>query len=106
MPIYSYKCAECGELTDEYNLISHRHKTPVCACGGETALSIQPTQIAPVMGGGDFPGYKCPVTDEFVSSRKRRKYIMDSNNLVEVGDREPSKKRVAQTERNQANGIT
>jgi len=56
------------------------------------------------MGGGDFPGYQCPVTEEFVTSRRKRKYIMDSNNLVEVGDREPSKKRQQQTE-DAANGI-
>ena len=105
MPLYSYKCSECGEMKDEYNSIALRHvETPVCGCGGKTKLSIQPTQIAPVMGGGDFPGYRCPVTDEFITSRRKRKYIMDEHNLVEVGDKSPSKKRVQRTEDNK-NGI-
>ena len=101
MPLYTYKCT-CGKVKDSYNTIADRHKTPVCECGGEMALSIQPTQIAPIMGGGDFPGYKCPVTEKFVTSRRERKYIMESNNLIEVGDRKPSKKRQEQTEKNAA----
>jgi len=105
MPIYTYKCKKCELLTDSYNMISTRHKAPACDCGGETALSIQPTQLQPVLGGGDWDGYACPVTDEFVTSRRRRKYIMDSNNLIETGDRKPSKKRAEQTERNRANGV-
>ena len=105
MPIYTYKCKKCKSLTDSYNMISNRHKAPKCKCGGKSALSIQATQLAPILGGGDWDGYMCPVTDEFVSSRRRRKYIMDENNLVDVGDRPASKKRVDATERNLANDI-
>lgn len=98
MPMYAYLCPDCGETEDLYNTIDDRHKAPVCACGADTKLSIQPTQIAPVLGGGDFQGYKCPITDKFITSRRERKYIMDSNNLIEVGDRKASKKRLEQTE--------
>ncbi len=104
MPLYSYKCSKCGELTDSYNMISTRHKAPVCGCGGDTSLSIQPVQIAPVLGGGDFQGYMCPVTDTFITSRRKRKYVMDEHNLIETGDVAPSKKRTQQTE-DSANGI-
>jgi len=97
MPIYSYKCTECGETSDHYNTVADRHKTPVCECGGVTGLSIQPTQIAPVLGGGDFPGYVCPVTEKYITSRRDRKYVMESNNLIDVGDRKPSKKRLEQS---------
>lgn len=105
MPIYTYKCKDCEAMTDSYNMISTRHQSPACECGGETVLSIQPTQLAPVLGGGDFPGYKCPVTDEFITSRRKRKYVMESNNLIEVGDRAPSKERRIKTE-NKLHGIT
>jgi len=105
MPLYSYKCPDCGEMTDSYNIVDNRHQSPVCECGGMTSLSIQPTQLQPVLGGGDWDGYRCPVTDTFVTSRRKRKYIMDSNNLIETGDRKPSKARAAQTERNRANGV-
>ena len=99
MPLYTYKCEICDKLQDSYNTIARRHiDTPMCECGRETKLSIQPTQIQPVMGGSAFPGYMCPVTDTYVTSRRKRRYIMDSNNLIEVGDRKPSKERAARTE--------
>lgn len=86
MPIYTYKCTKCEVLADNYSTVADRHKAPLCGCGGVTLLSIQPTQIAPVLGGGDFPGYVCPVTDKFVTSRKDRREIMKRHNLVEKGD--------------------
>jgi len=98
MPIYSYKCSICGNITDQYNTIDGRKNGPNCNCGGNTSLTIQPTQIAPILGGGDFPGYQCPVTDKFITSRRERRNIMAEHNLVEVGDRGPSKKRQEQTE--------
>ena len=105
MPLYAYKCSTCDEFTDSYNSVASRHNAPQCECGADTELSIQPTQIAPVLGGGGFQGYVCPVTSEWVTSRRKRKYITESNNLVEVGDRTPSKARQAQTESNRLNGI-
>jgi putative FmdB family regulatory protein len=83
MPIYTYKCLKCDLKLDQFNHIDSRHKSPACLCGGETRLSIEPTQIQPVMGGGDFPGYQCVVTDKFITSRKERREIMKRENLVE-----------------------
>lgn len=99
MPIYSYQC-QCGEVIEQYNTVAGRHDGPVCKCGGETSLKIMPTQLAPILGGGNWPGYMCPVTDTFVTSRNQRRNIMAEHNLIEVGDREPSKKRQEQTEAN------
>ena len=105
MPIYTYKCSICDKVTDSYNTISGMNDCPECECGRETEKIIVPVNIAPVLGGGDFQGYLCPVSDQWVTPRKKRQYITESNNLVEVGDRKPSKKRIDQTERNIANGI-
>lgn len=86
MPMYDYKCSECGNVQEAFNLIAERHVTPACyVCGSETRLKITPPMVAPIMGGSEFPGYQCPVTDEFVTSRKRRKEIMQEHNLVEKG---------------------
>lgn len=84
MPLYTYKCMECGKTQDAFNSISNRFNGPEC-CGKPTEHQIVPTQIAPIIGGGNLPGYKCPVTGEFVTSRKRRKEIMQKHNLVEKG---------------------
>ncbi len=95
MPLYSYECEICDTVKDSYNTIAERRNAPHCWCGQPMELKIMPVNIAPILGGVDFPGYQCVVMDEYVSSRKRRKYIMDSNNLVEAGDNKPSKARQA-----------
>lgn len=96
MPIYTYKCS-CGSITEQYNTVANRKNGPACECGDTAELKIVPTQLAPVLGGGDFPGYKCPVTEKWITSRRKRKYIMDSNNLIEVGDRKPTGNRIDPT---------
>lgn len=87
MPLYTYRCAECGEESTEFNTIARRHKnTPNC-CGAPTKLKITPTQIqAQILGGGATPGYHCPITGKFVTSRKERREIMKRHNVVEAGD--------------------
>jgi putative FmdB family regulatory protein len=84
MPIYSYKCDKCGAVKDQYNSIANRKNGPDCC--ESMKLLIKPTQLAPVLGGGDFPGYQCPVTDKYVTSRRQRRNIMAEHNLVEKGD--------------------
>lgn len=94
MPIYTYQC-DCGKIIDEYRSIDNRYNLPVCDCGHKMQLKIMPTQIAPVLGGGDFQGYKCPVTEKWVTSRKERKNIMAEHNLIEVGDRKRGEGKMA-----------
>jgi len=95
MPIYSYQCDICESIIDEYRTIDNRHDPVFCDCGQGMSLKIVPTQIAPVLGGGDFQGYLCPVTDKWVTSRKERKEIMKRHDLVEVGDRGNERGRMA-----------
>lgn len=83
MPLYTYECPKCGKIEDAIRKIADRHDGPMCC--EPMKQKIVSTNIAPVLGGGDFPGYKCPVTGEFVTSRRRRKQIMAENNLVETG---------------------
>ncbi len=54
-------------------------------CGSsDTFLKITGgTGFAPVYGGADLPGYRCPVSDEWVDSRKKRKEIMAKHGLGE-----------------------
>jgi len=84
MPVYSYRCEDCELMIDDITSIAHRNDSRQClSCGGEMRLKIMPTMVQPVMGGGSFPGYECPVTGEFVTSRKRRREIMAENSLTE-----------------------
>ena len=91
MPIYTYQCEVCDSITDEYRAVDRRHDFTFCECGHLMKLKIMPTQLAPVLGGGDFQGYQCPVTDKWITSRKERRRIMDEHNLVDVGDRKTAR---------------
>lgn len=57
---------------------------PEC-CEGRMAQIILPANIAPVLGGGSWPGYENIVTGEFVTSRRRHREILKEHNLVEKG---------------------
>ena len=83
MPTYTYKCEVCEKTTDAIRKIADRANGP--ECHGVMRQMIIPPMIAPVLGGGDMPGYQCPITDQFVTSRKQRKEIMKEHNLEERG---------------------
>lgn len=85
MPLYTYQCKECGDIKEEFRTIATRDDCPGCVCGVHMDFVIMPVNIAPILGGGDFQGYNCPVTDEFVTSRHRRSEIMKEHDLVEKG---------------------
>ena len=84
MPIYTYGCDKCERVTDAYRPMAEREQGPEC-CGQPMKQRIVPPMIAPILGGGSMPGYKCPVTDTFVTSRKQRREIMAEHNLIEKG---------------------
>jgi len=81
VPLYSYICQTCGKQEDAYRSIADRDKAP--ECHGVMQKIIVPPAINPILGGGNWHGYECPVTGEFVTSRKRRREIMRQHNLAE-----------------------
>lgn len=84
MPTYTYKCKECGNVEEAFRSIDNRKDGPEC-CNEVMDQIIVPAHIQPVLGGGSFQGYMCPVTDTFVTSRKQRKEIMARHGMVEKG---------------------
>lgn len=88
MPVFDYKCRFCGEIhRDVFRSSDEDTATLECQCGkkalrywGETRLMFDR-----VFGAHDMEGYHCPVTDEYVTSRKRRREIIRENNLEECG---------------------
>jgi putative FmdB family regulatory protein len=85
MPLYTYKCDECDQLVDAIRSVANYNECPKCECGGDTQRKIIPPMIAPVLGGGDMPGYQCPVSGQYVTSRRQRRGIMSEYNLIEKG---------------------
>lgn len=83
MPLYLYRCLECDREQTEFNTVANRHKGP--ECHGIMVMKITPPQIqAQILGGSKTPGYSCPVTGEYVTSRSRRRDIMKEHDLVEA----------------------
>lgn len=104
MPRYSYRCS-CGALYSEFRSIANRHDGPVCECGENTRLVIEAPQIqAQILGGGTTPGYLCPVTGEYVTSRNRRRDIMKEYDLIEAS--EPSDRKEKMLEATNGTGVS
>lgn len=83
--IYEYRCTECSHISTYNRRMAERNDPASCEeCGGATRRVITGGQgFTNVYGGGDFPGYMCPVTDQWVDSRRKRKEIMKRHNLGE-----------------------
>jgi putative FmdB family regulatory protein len=81
MPLYSYRCAKCGADYDHYNAVVDHARGPEC-CGQAAEQRI----TAPSVMVQAEAHYKCPVTGEQVTSRRRRQYIMDKHDLIDANE--------------------
>jgi hypothetical protein len=91
MPTYDYAC-DCGHAVTDY----FRHVNdpdPDCQCGKPMIQTfLTPRMVSSFFfGSTKNPGYKCPVTDRWVSTKRQRLSIMDEHNLVERPDPIPQK---------------
>lgn len=82
--IYDHRCKTCGnEVNNVYNTVAERHiNAPVC-CGGGMTIVIKSAPYGYLVRD---VRYVCPVTHENVTSRRQRKYIMESRDLVNAND--------------------
>lgn len=73
-------------MIEESRAMADYNKAPPCPdCGGEMFNVITGGQgFTRVMGAADNPGYKCVVTGEYVTSKRRRREIMAEHSLVEA----------------------
>ncbi len=83
--LYEYSC-ECGEVTEASRSCDERHDSPPCkACGDDTTLKITGGVgfSGGFLGSAANPGYMCPVTDQFIDSKKKRNEVMAVHGLRE-----------------------
>ncbi len=82
--IYDYSCTKCGTSQDNvYNTIARRNlAAPVC-CGERMAIVIN---SAPYGYLQRDVRYVCPVTNENVTTRRQRKYIMEKHDFINAND--------------------
>lgn len=87
MPLYVYQCAQ-GHTTEAYRKIAEMDDPLACECGLETKKIITPVMFnAGFLGSHRNPGYQCPVTNEWVESKRKRLNIMAKHDLVEYTGR-------------------
>lgn len=84
MPVYQYRCEECSSEKEAFRRMADRKDGPQC-CGKTMKQVILPAHIQPVLGGGSFQGYQCPVSDKYITSRKERREVMAKHDLIEKG---------------------
>lgn len=83
MPIYSYRCDQCGRGADSFAHIDERDNSPLC-CGASMVRQLSAPMVQ-VPGGLDVR-YQCQVSGENVTSMRRRKYLMDKHGLADARD--------------------
>lgn len=95
MPTYEYKCVVCGKDTTKINKVDDRRtNAPICTCGSVTKYFISTPMINSVRA-ARFENYKCPVTDQVVTSERQKKNIEAKEGLIikEKGMFPPRKKK-------------
>lgn len=86
MAIYGYLCPVCGKSQDLFNRISERDaNAPIC-CGIQSARQLS----APMVFVPQNCGYKCPVSDQIVTSYRQRQNIMAEHGLRDANDVKPA----------------
>lgn len=82
--IYDYKCRACGgQRLNVYNRIDDRKTNAPECCGDRMEIFIT---AAPYGFVDREISYRCPVTNEGVTSRKQRNEIMAREGLVDAND--------------------
>lgn len=76
--IYQYRCPQCGKEAEAYRTIANRHDGPPC-CGLKMQIEIR---TAPYGYVDREIFYKCPVTNEGVTSKRQRREILAREGLV------------------------
>ena len=76
MPTYSYRC-ECGKTFDRILRLKDFDTPQMCVCGKQASRVIMAPAVI-----GDYAGYQCPVTGNWVEGRKAHQ-----ENLARTGCR-------------------
>lgn len=94
MPIYSHQCNECGSEHSVFAKVADRDDVAPDCCGVKTHRVLDAPMVQ-VPGGLDCR-YECPMSGEKVTSMRRRKYLMDKNDVVDSRDLQDSWKKIRQ----------
>lgn len=78
MPLYSYECRDCGEVTDAHRRVDDRNNCPSCKCGGETEKVISGYRVI-----GDLEPYYDDNLQTHIQGRQHRQRVMAEQGVSE-----------------------
>jgi len=84
MPMYSYRCGACGAAQDVFKAIKDLDLAEPCArCG-----TVMTRQICAPTVRGDYPGYACPITGNWIEGRRAHEENLRKHNcrVYEAGE--------------------
>jgi len=58
VPVYEYRCPDCGELNEDLRKVAERDDPMRCPCGGEGVRQISATSFQLKGGGWYADGYQ------------------------------------------------
>ena len=77
--IYDYRCNTCRSETEAVNRIDERNTNAPLCCGERMEIIIKKAPMGYV---DRVINYRCPVTNEFVTTKRQRHNIMAREGLV------------------------
>lgn len=81
MPLYEYRCKQCGEQHEEILRVAERLQPAPCKCGGQRELIVSLPANAYISG---YP-YFDPVFEREVTDPGHRRKLIKQHGLVEKG---------------------
>lgn len=89
MPLYDYRCAECGHIEEYAVKIADLDTTAFYHCATQMERMISAPRVA-----ADYPGYECPVTGKWVEGRRQHQENLKRTGcrLLEPGETEQYKR--------------
>lgn len=78
MPLYTFRCGQCGSTVTEFRKIADRNDGPECR-HGPGAIRMARVIEAPAVH-ADLPGYTSPIDGRWIEGRRARMEDLKRNN--------------------------
>ena len=95
MPVYAYKCPSCGATFDRYLRLADYAAPQTCTCGAPAVKQLSAPAIR-----GDYAGYSCPITGQWVEGRRAHEENLARHGcrVLEAGETEAVRRNHAKSE--------
>lgn len=95
MPVYSYKCPSCQKAFDRFLKLANYDEQQECDCG-----TVVVKQLAAPAVRGDYAGYSCPVTGQWIEGRRAHEENLRRHGcrVLEPGETESARAAHARSE--------